>query len=310
MRLSPTLSGDERGHAGGERGDDETRPDEHAARLSLRSLRSQSGVNALRSLDPPTTRLCHAVRLDLDALFDLLMLIAGVVAGGVASVAGFGIGSLLTPVFVTTQVATQVAVAAVSIPHVVGTAARFWLLRGQVDRRLLVQFGLTSAAGGLTGALLQTRTGSAGLTILLGGLLLFVAASELTGLSKRMRFRGAAAWIAGAVSGLLGGMVGNQGGIRSAAMLGIDVPRQAFVGTATAVALIVDGARLPVYLATSGDELLALWPTIVFATIGVVCGTLFGHRVLVRIPEEKFRPIVAILLAILGAAMLFVGLTR
>jgi hypothetical protein len=35
-----------------------------------------------------------------------------------------------------------------------------------------------------------------------------------------------------------------------------------------------------------------------------VCGTLFGHRVLVRIPEEKFRPTVAALLAILGTAML------
>ena len=242
----------------------------------------------------------------LGRLFNLLILIAGVAAGGVASVAGFGIGSLLTPVFVT-QVATQVAVAAVSIPHVVGTAARFWLLTPQVDRRLLVQFGLTSAAGGLTGALLQARTSSSGLTILFGSLLLFVAASELTGLSKRMRFRGAAAWIAGALSGLLGGLVGNQGGIRSAAMLGVDVPRHAFVGTATAVALIVDGARLPVYLATSGRELLELWPTIAFATIGVVCGTLFGHRVLVRIPEDKFRPTVAVLLAILGATMLIIG---
>jgi uncharacterized membrane protein YfcA len=93
-------------------------------------------------------------------------------------------------------------------------------------------------------------------------------------------------------------------------MMGVDVPRQAFVGTATAVALIVDCARLPVYLATSGDELLALRPTIVFATIGVVCGTLFGHRVLVRIPEEKFRPTVAVLLAVLGASMLIVGVRR
>ena len=247
--------------------------------------------------------------LHWDVLFNLLIVIAGIAAGGVASVAGFGIGSLLTPVFVT-QVATQIAVAAVSIPHVVGTAARLWLLRGQIDRQLLVKFGLTSAAGGLTGALLQARTSSAGLTIVFGSLLLFVAASELTGLSKRMRFRGAAAWIAGALSGLLGGLVGNQGGIRSAAMLGVDVPRQAFVGTATAVALIVDGARLPVYLVTAGHELRELWPTISLATVGVVCGTVFGHRLLIRIPEERFRPTVAVLLAILGAAMLFVGLTR
>jgi uncharacterized membrane protein YfcA len=141
-----------------------------------------------------------------------------------------------------------------------------------------------------------------------GALLVFVAASELTGLSQRMRLRGPAAWIAGALSGLLGGLVGNQGGIRSAAMLGVDVPRQAFVGTATAVALIVDGARVPVYLATTGRELFEMWPTIAAASVGVVCGTLFGHRILIRIPEEKFRPIVAVLLATLGAAMLIVGL--
>jgi uncharacterized membrane protein YfcA len=234
------------------------------------------------------------------------LIVASIAAGGVASVAGFGIGSLLTPLLVT-QVPARLAVAAVAIPHIVGTAARLWLLRGQIDRRLLVRFGLTSAAGGLTGALLQARTTSAGLTVLFGVLLLFVATSELTGLAKRMQFRGAAAWTAGALSGLLGGLVGNQGGIRSAAMLGVDVPHQAFVGTATAVALIVDSARLPVYLATTGHQLIDLWPTIAVATIGVACGTLFGHRLLIRIPEEKFRPTVAILLTILGGGMLIVG---
>jgi uncharacterized membrane protein YfcA len=242
-------------------------------------------------------------------LSDLLVIAAGIVAGAVASVAGFGIGSLLTPMLGTT-VGTKVAVAAVSIPHVIGTATRFWLLRGQIDRRLLVTFGLTSAAGGLTGALLQQRTSNVGLTIVFGVLLLFVAMSELTGLAKRMRFRGPAAWIAGALSGLLGGLVGNQGGIRSAAMLGVDLPRHAFVGTATAVALIVDGARLPVYLATTGNELLAMWPTIVAATVGVVVGTLFGHHVLSRIPEDKFRVVVAITLAVLGAVMLMRGLSE
>jgi uncharacterized protein len=245
----------------------------------------------------------------IDGWFNLLVAAASVVAGGIASVAGFGVGSVLTPAF-GLAVGTKVAVAAVSVPHVVGTAVRFWLLRGHVDRRVLLTFGLTSAAGGLVGALLHDWVNNAGLALLFGSLLLFVGTSELTGLSKRLRFRGAAAWIAGALSGLLGGMVGNQGGIRSAAMFGVDLPPRAFVGTATAVALIVDGARLPVYLATTGREVLAIWPVIALATIGVVAGTIVGHRVLVRIPEATFRPIVAVSLMLLGAAMLWAGVIQ
>src|SRR5688572_22327347 len=97
-------------------------------------------------------------------VLDLLIAATAVLAGAVASVTGFGIGSLLTPVFGMT-VTTKIAVAAVSVPHVVGTAIRFWLLRGKVDRHVLVTFGLTSAAGGLTGALLHEWISSPWLTI-------------------------------------------------------------------------------------------------------------------------------------------------
>jgi uncharacterized membrane protein YfcA len=70
----------------------------------------------------------------------------------------------------------------------------------------------------------------------------------------------------------------------------------------------VDGARLPVYLATTGHEMLAMWPTVTAATAGVVIGTLFGHRLLVRIREERFRLVVAVTLGALGGAMLFSAL--
>jgi hypothetical protein len=54
-----------------------------------------------------------------------------------------------------------------------------------------------------------------------------------------MRFRGWVAWIAGAMSGFLCGLVGNQGGCGSAALLGFDLSKQSFVATATAVTLVV-----------------------------------------------------------------------
>ena len=117
-----------------------------------------------------------------------------------------------------------------------------------------------------------------------------------------MRFRGrVAALIGGALSGLLGGLVGNQGGIRAAALLGFDVERQAFVATATAVALIVDGARIPVYIATQGPQLTSVWPLIVLLAIGAVIGTFAGESTLWRMPEPIFRRVVGALLLGLGA---------
>jgi uncharacterized protein len=226
-----------------------------------------------------------------------------VIAGAISAVTGFGIGSLLTPVLAL-AVDTRVAVAAVSIPHVVGTAVRFWLLRGGIDRRVLWSFGLTSAAGGLAGAALYSVASNRWLNAVFGVLLLFAAFSEMTGLARRMRFRGWVAWLAGALSGLLGGLVGNQGGIRSAALLGFDLPKDKFVGTATAIALFVDGARLPVYVAYQSEDMRALWPWIALATIGVVGGTVLGSRVLRRVPEVWFRRALALVLAILGSVML------
>src|SRR5438552_1290531 len=230
-----------------------------------------------------------------DGLFLAVTAAIAFLAGAIAAVSGFGIGSLLTPLLAV-RVGTKLAVAAVSVPHAVATAYRFWIMRRDVDRRLLWSFGLMSAAGGLAGALLHAYADSPVLTLVFGVLLIVTGMMGLTGLSERLRFRGWAAWVAGGISGLLGGLVGNQGGIRSAAMLGFDVPRHAFVATATAVALCVDGARLPVYLTTQGREIAAIWPLLDAARAGVVIGALAGTRVLGRLPDRAFRRIVAGLL--------------
>ena len=239
----------------------------------------------------------------MDAPAHAILAVAAVIAGGIASISGFGIGSILTPVL-SLWYDARLAVAAISIPHLIGTALRFWLLPGRVDARVMWSFGLASAAGGIAGALLNTVFESPWLLALLGILLLFVAAGELIGFSRRMIFHGPAAWIAGAVSGLLGGLVGNQGGLRSAALLGFRLERDKFIATATAIGLFVDGARMPIYFSTHGTQLPAMQSAIAIATAGVVAGTLLGGRVLRRIPEPAFRRLVAVLLAILGVALL------
>ena len=238
--------------------------------------------------------------------FDLLVFTAALWGGTVAAVAGFGIGSLLTPVLAL-QADARLAVAAVALPHAVGTAFRLWLLGGRVDRRVFWSFGLASAAGGLAGALLQDRTSPPALMMLFGALLILTAVAELTGVGQRLRLKGSLAVVAGAASGVLGGLVGNQGGIRSAALLGVHVPKHVFVATATAVALMVDAARVPVYVWRQHHALAGVASWIGMATAGVVAGTLIGLQVLRWIPESSFRRTVGILLGLLGAAMLIAG---
>ena len=229
--------------------------------------------------------------------------LVAVLAGAVASVAGFGIGSLLTPVLAP-LLGVRLAVAAVAIPHAAGTALRLWRLRAHVDRAVLRNFGLASAAGGLAGALLHGVFGNPALSVIFGLLLILSGLAGLTGWTERVHLRGAGATAAGALSGLFGGLVGNQGGIRSAALLAFPLPREAFVATATATALIVDGARLPVYLFTSGAELLDHLPLLGVTTAGVLVGTLAGEGLLRRIPEPVFRRTVSVLLLGLGLYML------
>src|SRR5262249_22219460 len=150
---------------------------------------------------------------------------------------------------------------------------------------LLLGFGIASAAGGLAGALLHVWLSSRILGVVFGALLVLAAVAEFTGWMRRVRWGRRAAWLAGVLSGALGGLGGNQGGIRSAAMLGFDVPKESFVATATAIGLFVDVARLPVYLIAQGTEIARIWPWIAVATLGVVLGTALGTRALGRVPR-------------------------
>ena len=233
----------------------------------------------------------------------LLLTLAGIVAGAIAAISGFGIGSILTPLL-SAWIGTKLAVALVSIPHFIATALRFAVIRQHVDRRVLWSFGITSAAGGLVGALLHIWLRSVVLGYVLGALLVFAGITGITGLAARMRFGRVAGWVAGALSGMFGGLVGNQGGIRSAALQGFGLQRDAFVATATAIALLVDVFRMPVYAALQFREMVSQWPAAAIATAGVVIGTLSGKWMLQRIPQRVFRTIVATIILALGVWML------
>ena len=235
-------------------------------------------------------------------------LIVGVVAffaGAISAVAGLGIGSILTPLL-GLAIGVKLAVAAAALPHFAGNALRLWTLRHRIDGQVLKTFGLMSAAGSLIGALIHARSGAGPLKIAMAVILIIAGVLGVFGWMEKLRVGRNGAAIAGGASGFLGALVGFQGGLRAAAMLALDVRKEAFVATAVALAVIVDGARLPVYAWSVGREMSAIWPILLAATVGVALGTFAGKRLFTGIPEAIFRRFVSALLIALGVAILSV----
>jgi len=66
----------------------------------------------------------------------------------------------------------------------------------------------------------------------------------------------------------------------SAALLGFDMPKEPFVATATAIGLMVDAARMPVYFATEGREMSQHGLLIAITIAGVIAGARVMRRAL------------------------------
>jgi uncharacterized membrane protein YfcA len=241
----------------------------------------------------------------LVAVLLIVLFLVAVFAGGVAAVAGFGIGSFLTPLLAI-EFGTKTAVLLVAIPHACATALRLWLLRVDVDRHVLLTFGAASAAGGLVGALFLTVFASRTMGIILGVLLILSGLGGLTGITARLHIP-AGPWsvATGMASGAFGGLVGNQGGIRAAALLHFGLSPAATVATATGIALAVDAARIPIYLLSGGGAVIAAnWPYVLVGALGVVAGTLLATPILRRLPPDQFRRFVFVVVLALGVLLI------
>jgi uncharacterized membrane protein YfcA len=240
-------------------------------------------------------------------MFLLGVFALAVLSGATASLAGFGIGSLLTPLLAA-SFGTATAVAAVAIPHAAATALRCWRLRANIDWGVLRGFGLLSALGGLVGALLYTRFSNDALTLTLGLLLLSTSIATLIDLPSRVRVTGVVVGVLGLLSGLFGGLAGNQGGLRAAAMLSLCLAPVHYVATATATAMLVDIVRTPIYVWRAGAVLATLVVPLSVATIGVLIGTLLGERILLGLSLRQFRYAIALLIGLLGVWLVVQGM--
>jgi hypothetical protein len=194
----------------------------------------------------------------MPAWFVVVIAAVAALAGTIASVVSAGVDSLLTPAF-SLHMDMRTAVLAAATPHLVFNVLRCWTMRSRIHGPLFRRFGLTSAAGSLGGSLAHQAVSSEWITGAFAALLIVTGLFGITGAADRVRFGTRGAYAGGVLSGFFGGLTGEQGGLRAAALLGFRCSKEAFVATATAAAVVVDLIRIPVYVASRGVK-SRRWP--------------------------------------------------
>ena len=232
----------------------------------------------------------------------LLFVVAACLAEVIGTMAGFGAATILTPI-AAAFLDIKSAIALVAAFHLFGNASRLYWFGRQVDWGVWASFGVPGIAASAAGAVLVARLPGVAVRAAFGGFLLVYVASEVLGSRWRLPRQRATLIGGGVASGLVAGLLGTGGAIRSACLLVFGLPKEVYIGTSAAIALCVDATRLPVYIA-KGLFPSSLLPLLAVLTVAAFAGSWVGQRLVRRISGTAFHRFVLGLLGLMGVKLL------
>jgi len=232
---------------------------------------------------------------------------------------GFGLGTLLTPVFMI-FFPVEVAIALTGVVHFCNNIFKIILVGRNADKEVLMRFGIPAVIASIAGAwLLINITGlkplftyeAFGKTIavfpvkfIISILLIIFACMDLIPYFKRLQFGKGKLPIGGALSGFFGGLSGNQGALRSAFLIKAGLSKEAFIGTAVVVSTFVDLTRLGIYSTRFAKSGLTENLTLVScATLSAIGGAYIGNKLLKKVTLNFIQVTVAVMLLAISIAL-------
>ncbi|MES2838012.1 MAG: sulfite exporter TauE/SafE family protein [Bacteroidota bacterium] len=234
---------------------------------------------------------------------------------------GFGLGTILTPVFAL-FFPIEIAVGLTGVVHLLNNLFKLSLLGKNADRNLVLKFGVPSMFGAFIGAslliFLSSITFSISynlfglalitnpLKIVLGILILFFVLMEIVPALVKLQFSEKSIVAGGLISGFFGGLSGNQGALRSAFLIKLNLEKKVYIATGVVIACIVDLTRLPVYFKNLSDDIMQNNLTLlVSCTLCAFVGAYVGNKLITKITIKTIQTIVSILLIIIAVSLAF-----
>jgi hypothetical protein len=253
----------------------------------------------------------------------LLLFLAAILIGILASMVGVGGGGFMVPLLALTQLVqtTQHAVGSSLIPVVfnaLSSTLAYWR-QGVIDVRFGLMLVPTALFGGWLGAYLTEYISSSGLAIAFGIFLSLMSLMMLSGrepkeLGQLFRSRRHAdgrpsLWagsLIGFVAGLGAGFFGIGGGVIMVPamnlLLGVDIIK------AVATSLFVMGPPALVAAIQHGLQNNLHWELSIPLALGVIIGAQVGPLVTAKLPKKRLRQLFGVVVLYVATNMIWKGL--
>lgn len=249
--------------------------------------------------------------------------IVALIASLLTFFSGFGLGTLLLPVF-TLYFDVTIAVGLTAIVHFCNNIFKIALVYKNINWIIVLRFGLPSLLAALVGAYLLKNLFAETIVLhkyylesteefhsitlfnlIIGILIIVFSLFEVVPYLKNLSFNQNKLTIGGLLSGFFGGLSGHQGALRSAFLIKLNLSKEQFIATGTAIACIVDVARMSIYVFTfdfvhvkNNSSLILL------AVFAAIAGALVGNKLLKKTTLNFLKWFVTIFMITIALLMI------
>jgi uncharacterized membrane protein YfcA len=249
----------------------------------------------------------------------LLVCCAAFLTSGLTLFSGFGLGTLLLPVFAI-FFAMEAAVGLTAVVHFLNNLFKLALLGRHADKKIVLAFGAPAILSAFLGAralvwlsdlepLARYQAFGRDLHVLpvklsIGLLMIFFASLEVVPAFEKLSFDRRYLPLGGILSGFFGGLSGHQGALRSAFLIRCGLSKESFIASGVVIACLVDVTRLGVYAAKfSSADLGANASLLAAATLSAFLGAWTGNRLLHKVTLRSVQWAVTAMLLVVALGL-------
>ena len=235
---------------------------------------------------------------------EILYLAIVVFLGGLlGTTAGFGASTIMIPIALLFY-PLQETLLFVGIIHFLGNVWKIVIFKKSIQWKLILSFGIPGIVAGFLGASLVFRVSDVILSRILAGFIIFYVAYIILKPSFKVRPNNFSAGVGGFLSGFMAGIFGMGGAVRSLFLSTFNLPKEIYLVTGAAIALVIDISRLSTYI-SSGTilEEKILWSMFLFVPLSFIAARV-AKLIVDKIPQKYFRTVVAVVLLIMAVKLL------